>query len=302
MEIEYYLYSDIIKKKTRWYPRGDRKYISVVDIKQILPSFMAKEFTCPPDSKDYLCSHIETKKKDIIEYYEKMLKKKKVDYDKTRFIEATKDEIDHYDFFFIDLRTLNWKKHFDYEISRPTCDFEPCPWGAKITTPVSLKEKYAKNLSIGKCIDVWSLKVRFIISKYIKETFESEGITGLSYKPCLIAGNDVKKPIEDMFYVAEISSHVTQEGREIYLRSYCKKHSITISKRIIGQVTSRNAITSSDFQMIDKVNVRGKEYIYRTPFFFVSRKVLKILLENDIFDLRSRCIYFKDGLTPVPFN
>lgn len=307
MEIEYYFYSDAIRRKTKWYPRGDRKYTSILDIKQQLPDYMIKEFIHPPKLKSHLCIHIETKKKEIINYFEENLKGKKVDYIKTRYIEATTDEIDNYDYYYIDLNNLEWGKHVDYEFTRPTCKtFEACPWGSNITSPTRIKSKYTRNLDLGKIIDIWHQGQRFVISQKLKSIFESEGVTGLKYEPCLVEyTGDRYEEKKSRFYVAEIIPTVAEEADDIYLHKnyFCKKHSIILRyDGLINKRRRRKAISQDDFQIINRINVKERLFFYRLGLFFISRKVLKILFSNKISDLRERGIYFKNGLVPVPFD
>ena len=300
MKKECYIYYNVIRKKS-FFPK---KITPVANIRHDLPESIAKELIRPPLVKNYISLCIDTTKSDVREYVERLLKKKNIDFVRVRYLEATKDEIENYDYYYADFTNLEWGKHIEYEFTEPTCKtFEPCPWGSKIASPVKIKPKYTRNLDIGKVIDIWHMGQRFVISEKLKRIFELEGVTGLKYEPCIIEQGDKKElPIESHFDVAEITSKVTQFGSDIILNSYCKKHNVIFSKTIFDQITHRNSITKSDFQMINKIKVKGREYYYRVPLWFVSRKVLKILFDNIISNIRQRGIYFKDGLIPVLFD
>jgi len=57
-----------------------------------------------------------------------------------------------------------------------------------------------------------------------------------------------------------------------------------------------------DFQMINRVIVKGKEYFYGLPRWFVSRKVLQILLKHAKGDLRPIGMFLKKSFVPVPIT
>lgn len=309
MKIEYYFISNSRTKNT-WFAPKVKSVTPVSKIREELPTSILNQLSNPPLTQNNISLCIETKNTEAIEYIERLLHKRGFDYDKNRYIEVTKDEVDDYDFFFIGLRRLEWGKQFDYDFTRPTCkNYEACPMGSKITSPVYLRARDASTFSIGKCEDIWNMKVRFIVSQKLKMVFESKNIAGLKYEQCFIGRRDereglVEESRESKYCLAEIISTVSEKADDIYLdkRDYCKKHSIIF--RYDGLTNRRlphNAISQNDFQMINRVKVKGKEYYYRIPIFFVSRKVLKILLAQAPSDIRyPMCIYFKEGLTPVP--
>lgn len=302
MQIEYYVYHEIVKKD-RIIPLRKRKTMRITEAKRNLPETIVHELSDPPLVKNPISLYVETKKSTTINFIEALLKKKKIEYDRVRYIEATKDDIDNYDYFFVDFRNLEWGKHIHYETSRPTCKLEHCPWGARITSPFIIESKYTSNLDIGKVIDLWSQRMCFVISQRLKDIFESFGITGLKYETCTVDyPSDYKEVEKKDFYLAEVTSTVTQIADEIYLKDFCKKHRIVFSGYALKRRIPRSIISDSDFQMINKLKVKNKDYLIRTPFFFVSQKAVKILYDIKIPFIYSRGIFFEDGLTPVPFD
>ncbi len=305
MEIEYLIFYNVTTRGKR-FCRGQKRLTPVSDVVERVPQAIITELSNPPLVVNNISLYVETKKKAVIKYLDEILTKQKVAYDKARHIEVTKDEIEKYDYYYIDLTNLEWNSHIDYEVSKPTCTCEGCPWGARIMSPLKLRAKHTTKLNFGKCIDIWSLGVRFVVSQKLKNIFDSSGVTGLDYEPCVIQtgkrrwGSEMES--ENRFYTAEIRSSVRQKATEILLRSYCKKHRIAISSTVIGRTIPRSHISKDDFQVINRVVVKGKEYFFKLPYFFVSKKVLKLLFENNISDLRSRAIFFENGLTPVPFD
>jgi hypothetical protein len=69
-----------------------------------------------------------------------------------------------------------------------------------------------------------------------------------------------------------------------------------------GFTTPREAIGTEDFQMIDRLHVKGRQYLYILPTFIVSRKALHLLLDNAPGDLRPKGVYFKKSFVPVVFD
>lgn len=305
MKIEYYAYYPIVKTN-KFYPYGDRQYPSISDIRKQLPSHIAKELMEGNISQNANNIRVEAKKTDIVAYLDKVMKLKKNNFSKIRDIEITEEEIGNYDYFFIDLRSLDWGKQIYYEFTRPTCELESCPYDAQITSPTRIRSKSIRSLNFGRVWDIWKVGVRFIISEKLKNIFDSEQLTGLKYEPCLIEHQKGKKGetqvFEDRFFVAEIAHGIPQHASHIFLHEYCKKHSIIISFDRCNPFISRDAVLPYDFQMINRLVVKGQEYFYNIPTFFVSRKVLEILLKNCKDNLRQRGFLLKKSFVPVNFG
>ncbi len=298
MAIEYFWYSPVIKK------RGGNHLGSAEMIKKMPANIKGQLLQHPAGGQD--CILAETKKSDLVTFLDNFLKIEKNEFGRTRHIEIDEDEIGNYDYYYIRLRVLNWGEHITYEFNRPTCKTDACPYGAQITTPTRIKSEKIRSLGLAKIYDIWNFGTRFVISEKLKEIFDSNGITGLKYEPCLIEYKKDKKTeakiFEDRFYVATIVPAMSQRADRIFLYSWCKKHSTIISYDACNLTYVRDNMIEGDFQIVDRIIVKGKEYYYILPFWFVSRKVLNILLENKIADMRPIGLYLKKSFMPVPFD
>jgi len=298
MIVDYFWYSPVVKKRGKTYLDSDET------VKKMPVNIKEQLLQHPYCSQG--CILAETKKSDLIAFLDNFLKIEKNEFDRTRHIEITEEEIDKYDYFLVGLRVLNWGEHITYEFNRPTCKTDACFWGAQITSPTRIKSEKIRSLSLAKIYDIWNFGVRFIISEKLKEIFDLKGITGLKYEPCLIEHKKDSKTeaqiFKDGFYVATIVSAVTQKADQIFIHSWCKKHSTIFSYDACNVTYEQGNLIKGDFQMVNRIIVRGKEYDYILPFWFVSRKVLNILLANKVADIRPIGLYFKKSFVPVVFD
>jgi hypothetical protein len=301
MAKEYYMFFNVPAKR-KWLSRKSDSPISVASIIDALSDAVLREILDPPYVVNKISLYVDALNKDAIKTIGNVLSEKKIRYEKTRHIEAEQDEIENYDYYYVDVKCMEWGKHIFYEVTPPQCDYEPCAWGAKIISPVNAHMEYLHGVNIRKCVDIWGMGIRFIISKTLKELFESEDVTGLRYESCEVDRNGSDSVSQSSFYVAEVIPAVKQEGTQIELRTFCKKHRVVISGNIFGIVTRRMSIGNYDFQMIDGVRIKKKDYFYRLPLFFVSKKVMKILKVNCSSDLPPQGIFYKSALIPVPFD
>lgn len=305
MKIEYYCYYPVMRKN-KFYPKGDRKYLSIEHIRKKLPDYITRELINDTPQRSCNCICVETKKKNVLDYLDQIMNIKRNNFTRSRYIEISEDEIENYDYFYVDFRNLDWGLHVNYDFSEPNCKKEACPWGARITSEVRIKSRSIRSLDIGRIWGIWNLDIMFVVSQKLKNKFVSHGVTGLKYKPCLIERTTGKKGeakvFEGGFYIAQIMSSVTQYASDIFLNDYCREHSIIINYEICNLITPRKRLLKSDFQMVDRVEIKRKVYRYRIPHFFISRKVLTILLENKVADLRQTGIYLTRSFVPVPFD
>ena len=295
MRIEYYSYYPIIKKY-------GIPHIGIFEIRRGLASHIKRELIQHPGFNNRLS--VETRKEHVVAHLDKVMKVKRNHFSRHRHIEVTEDNIDEHNFFFIDVRSLDWGKQIKYEFNSPVCKVETCPWGSKRTSPTRLRARSIRNLDLGRIWDIWDMTVRFVISERLKDLFTNNGITGLKYERCMIEDERGKqgqtKVFEGRYYVAEIAQSISQNAERIYLHDYCKLHGVITSFAMCDPVIRANAILSDDFQMINRLSVKEKAYYFRTPDFFISRKVLKLLLENEVTDLRKRGTYFGKPFVQVP--
>jgi hypothetical protein len=301
MVLEYFWYSPVIKDKAK------RQLASDPVIKKMPATIQQERLKHPKVGHN--CILVETRKRDVVDFLDDFLKIEKHEFDRSRHIEITEDEIHNYDYYYIGLRVLNWGAQVNYEFSRPTCKTDGCPYNARITSPITIKLEAVKGLDLAAIQDIWSFGARFVISEKLKDSFEPIGITGLRYQRCYanyqpINQGELQSSAEGMF-IAEITSVLAHRATQIFLRPhyYCREHAIIFRyDGICNRVTSRNRVSQDDFQKIDRVIVKGKEYYYRIPLFCVSRRVLNTLLEARIPDLRPIGLYLRKSFMPVPFD
>jgi len=249
---------------------------------------------------------VETHKADVIAYLDKVMRVDRYEFSRARHVEITKDEIENYDYFFIDVRTMDWKKHIDYEVARPTCKRDGCPWGARRTSPTRIYSRCIRGVNIARISDIWHIGTRFVISERLKALFDAAGVTGLAYEPCLIEHRkpDKSAPVvfSDRLYVGEIRASAAERADKIFMHYYCRKHRVIIDFDRCNLRIPRAHVLPYDFQMADRLTVGRKEYIQIHPTWFVSRRVVKILLEHARQDLRPRGYYLKQLFLPVPLE
>lgn len=297
--LEYYVYHPVTKK--RRISIGQKiKYTSVADIKKQLSESMVAKLLPPPNKYCVTSLYVEVDKVDVVKKLdETWLKRGQLS--KAREIEVTKDEIDGYDYFFVDLKNIDWGNHVLYDFDKPLCSHETCPWGAKITSEIKVKDKSVRRYDFVKISEIWGTGVTFLISNRIKKLFDENDITGLSYGTCeLVSPNESR--VESKYFIAKIITSYKREASDIKLRDYCKQHSIIIDATPINARYPIGSMSNDDFQMLDKIAVDNKEYTFRSPWFFISRKALRILLDNGVKDLKPMTLFTKNGFRVAPFD
>jgi hypothetical protein len=301
--LEYYSYYPITKKR-RFSIGNKAKYASLFDIKSQLPESIVDQLLPTPNKFCGPTLDIETNKTDVVHAIdETWVKEGKLG--RNREIEVTKDEIDSYDYFFTDLKNIDWGNHIVYDFDKPGCSHETCPAGAHITSEIKVKDKMVRKYDFVKISEVWGMGVKFLISSRIKKLFDDNGVTGLDYEACgIISSNptEIEKSGEATYSVAKITTSYTRVATDIKLRDYCKKHCIIIDATPINLRYPVDPMSRDDFQMQDKIVVGKKEYTFRSPWFFISRKVLRILLDSKVRDLKPMTLFTKNGCKPVPFD
>jgi len=302
--LEYYSYYPITKKHK--FSTGNKiRCVSAADIKKQLPESMASRLLPQPNKYSIHCLYVETNKQDIIkEFDEKWLKKGKLG--KNREIEVTKDELDNFDYYFTDLKSFDWGKQLFYEIEKPTCSHETCPYGFTVASPTEINDKIIGTFDIARAFSIWDFSVKFLISARAKRLFDDEGFTGLKYSTCGVRHNnkDVSQPhnMEPICYMAEISNSYCKSAESIHLRDYCQEHSFALDFHGINLRYPIDSLSlSDDFYNVDRILVGKKVYRIR-PGFFLSRRVLRAIIDNKMNGLKAMTSFIKQGYTPVPFD
>ena len=249
--LEYYNYYAFTEKKTLL-SISNKRLLPIPDVLKFLPEDIIKELLPKPNKLCAIDLDIETNKTEIIRRLDKILSDK-FTFSKARHIEVAKHEIDNYDYFFIDVKNLDWKTHVLYVFDRPSCLHETCPWGTKITSEIRIANKIVGKYDFAKISEVWGTDVKFLISERIKKLFDENSITGLDYEICGIEpstkinkGDIVDK---NQYFIAKVITSYKKMASNIRLRDYCKKHSIIIDATPIN-IKYPHTTYRSDFQGI----------------------------------------------------
>lgn len=300
--LEYYNYHAFAEKKMPR-PYESVRLLSISAILDSLPENIKSELLSKPKGANYVGLNIEANKTEVIRCLEDTLAKK-FSFSKVKHIEVEKNEIDMYDYFFVDLKNVEWGMQVFYDVGDSICSHETCPWGTSMASNVSVSASVIGKYGIAKIYEGCRVGVRFLVSDRIKKAFIDGGVTGLSYQVCSIKSsvrlNSSLKNEGGGYYVAEVVTSYTRKANDILLRDYCKKHLIVIDATPIN-VEYPYPRLSADFQMVDKLIVNKNEYSFVSPWFIVSRKTLNILLDCKIKELKSMALFVRNGFTPVPF-
>ena len=307
MKMEYFTYYHE-DKASGIFHLSKKKMRNVSDIRKQLPEKILCELIPDSDMRKSNCISVETRKISTVEYLDRILQLKKKIFKRVRYIEITEEEIPKYEFYYVDLRSLDWGAHIEYEVTRPICEMEACPYGSKIVSDYKLYVSKIPRLSIGRIWGIWDMSIKFIISRKLKEAFDSEGVTGLNYRSCLVEnrseenGSNIQ---DDHFYMVQIIPNLTETADNISLAKgyFCKKHSILFRyDGLFNRSIQKENASDDDFQMINRTTIMGKVYYFRIPYFFLSRKILNILLKYNIKDMKQRGPYLKRSFVPVLFS
>ncbi len=222
MILDYYTYYGIIKK-----PSGmgifRNKGKTISDIRSRLPDTVRRELLFHSNIRDSNCIDVDIHKTEVVVYLDKIMDVKNYVYGKGHNIEISEEERSKYAYYYIDVRSVEWDKHIKYEITRPTCDNEICPYGATIISPIQINGETISRIKFGRIHGPWLLEVKFIISDQLGSLFKDYGISGLSYERCELTNNK-----NDIYYMATVTKSVIQHAIVVYLHNFCERHSIII--------------------------------------------------------------------------
>lgn len=218
-------------------------------------------------------------------------------------LEIDKKDIDDFDYFLISPQVLQLGCGINADITRPSCDFEPCPIGSHIIKPVTVTQAKCRTLGIAGIGRAWGGFVsEMLVSAMTKKLFDENGITGLTYEPCILqkeskkTGGDLEVP-----FFAEIDHWATDEAIAMRLDEscYCQKHSIIFTYRLKGRQVKRCQLANKDIVGIKGLSVEGKEYLYRQYHILISRRTLQLLLRYKIPGLMAIGFYLGQRFLPV---
>ena len=199
-----------------------KPYVSVSDLKEKLSESVLKSLLRGEKFEHGI--YVETSASDVIEEIDKAFQiGRKKEVTKFRHLEIDKAEISNYTHFQICPKGLEHNRQVLFDLDRPKCKSETCPWGSGISSLITIKRKSLKNLGIAQIGRLWSDRQEYIISSEVKTLFESEGVTGLEYEPCINEGeNSSAVPGEVGAYFAKIVPETYELADNVTLKTYCK--------------------------------------------------------------------------------
>lgn len=248
---------------------------------------------------------IEKSKKDIISYLDNHYRQyiKNLDCIKCPCLEIDEQEIDHYTHFQIIPDSLQMGSYMSGSFLRPTCPVDGCFVTMRLLNPLRIRLKKAKKIGIGHLV-FRNKKTVLFISAHLKNLFDSAGVTGLEYEPMLFDDRDMHEEygISPPF-VARIQKQIASRGDEIYRDDFlCPEHRIVNRLSVRNSCIARDGLPEDDFLEVDRLCFEGEVYNYRANEFMVSRKVLKILLDNKIKGLYKFSFFLDKPFEPIMFD
>ena len=258
------------KMSIRWvsyFPTS--KNVSVINVRKQLPPTIVTELIDDTSTFRHLIS-VDESNISAIQELDSILK---IDSKWTKFlkqfsVEITLSEIDEYDYFFIYPQRLDHGKEISFELSMPEC--LKCPWGASIITPIVVSDRENLNIEFSEVQRSLRLDIEFIVSRRLKEIFVHNNITGLNYEP-VFGKSDL--------YLARIDNEAFHFGKRIVCDSLCRQHLVTVAPSVVNRGTPIESF-ESDFVIIRGIEIDRKRYFTHPPEWVVSRKCLKILLDE----------------------
>jgi hypothetical protein len=157
----------------------------------------------------------------------------------------------------------------------------------------------AGRLGIAQIGRVWQSVIELLVASAVKRLFDSAGVTGLEYEPC-IPSEEGPDELSPPGYLARLVVRAYQTASDILPGSNrCTRHSVVTAPHLFDLRTPGDALRDSDFQMIDRVRIKGSDYFYYKPLWVVARRVLELLLDNRIRGLRPAGWILREKFRPL---
>lgn len=291
MHYEYITYCQV-KMDSRQWEEAIRK----------IPSEIIDQLIQDPRVKGSM--YVEYDKKEVVNYLDHLFGIETLRGYKHHHLEINRTEIPKYSHYNILPYQLEWDRKVFGEIVRPTCFCsDACPVGSRLLSPVRIKPKLIRNIGIAEIGRPWGTVRELVISALLKEIFDAEGITGLKYERIVLGDKKQTSESQDSApYLARITYATHKYADDIHIRSYyCQKHRMPSSYHLLNARIPRDVLCDNDFQVIDKIFVKGQAYRYFRPYLIISRRILEILLDNKIRGLCKRGYFLEQRYLPVIF-
>lgn len=252
-----------------WSTRGD---VSDNAVRDKLPAHLREELI-----EGAYGIQVDASKREVVQAIEAFLRIGKTkDVVRYEYLEVDKKEIGNYSHFIISPRQFGWKEQVFFEVTKRGCKSdETCWWGVNTSSPVRLHAARLKGVGeiVGPPIPHTK---RLLVTPRVRELFDSEGLTGLGYERCEDLDGDSNPP-----FVARVIHGAYQVGTDIAAKP-CPEHGTIAGCCVFDLRIPREGLSLDDFQMIDRVVVKNRNYLYWYPFLVVSQRALGLLLKCKI--------------------
>jgi hypothetical protein len=107
--------------------------------------------------------------------------------------------------------------------------------------------------------------------------------------------------VEVVPYIARLTHSVYREADAVFFSAMeCQTHSvISIVSPLINSRISLSKIKNIDFFQVQGVQAKDNIYNYQTNIYYISRKVLELLLKHKAKGLGQQGIFIKSKFSPV---
>lgn len=221
--------------------------------------------------------------------------------------EIDEDEISNYGFFNIYPECLEYGRYTFGNCRMPDCGgYYPgspsqcCTVGEKLLSPVKVKKKKAGKLDLAQ-LHYGGKDIVLLVSARLKRIFDAEGVTGLDYESAGFL-DAVKKvdyhkadgisyitykeiveedsPVIEPPYLARITQTIYSRADEVVISdTVCPVHDMFRFRKLVNLWIIPEGIHTEDFFQVEGVQVEGRAYNYQLNKFYISRKVLEVLIK-----------------------
>jgi hypothetical protein len=303
---------------------------TIYELKKHLPEFVKKSIIKPKHDIE-VDIRINAQNREAVEYLDNKLREY---ISAGRCIRRCQIEIDekeiiNYMYFRILPFVVSYGNSFIADVKMPDCNIDGCFMGSKLLSPVKIiKRKITDRVDIATLDYPWEKEIVLFLSSRMKKIFEAEDITGLDYEPAkFIAAAHRKKfvridgiskfihkeiPVENAEtlespFIARFSRAIYREADWIFQEIRCQAHSVfggegfntTSFVDPVNSKISQKDIGELDFFQVQGVKVHGKTHNNVRNWFYISRKVLELLLKYDAKGLHRVGSIIKSKFAPV---
>jgi hypothetical protein len=220
---------------------------------------------------------------------------------KTVHVEIDRKSLGEFQFFTIDPQTAAYDEDVFFDMRWPSCkQVAVCPWGVAITSAVTVLRRAYKPYLLGRILPHLEMAVVLLVSGQVRAVLESTGIHGLEYMPCVLREPNGSSTQNNECLVARIRHKVAERASHIITgQNYCPAHSTVQTPYVFDPRIERAEVAGHDFVEVNSVKVNEKVFWYYMPTWFVSRRVLEVLMDNKVPGLQRVTMILNEKFKPV---